>query len=195
MAQRPPPPEPPRTLGPEARAACAGAVHLNLAGAYLKTGEHADALQQCKLALALDKGSAKAWYRRGKAHLALGQDDEAREALAEARRLAPEDAAVRATLAQVGREEALKAKARKEVFGGLFGAPPPEAGPCSTASAGGGAEAEGGAGEGTGEQGGGGGAALQSGRGARGGGGAAGGAAAADSRLQRFAGWLWGRSS
>lgn len=127
---------------------------MNLAGVYLKTGEHADALQQCKLALAMEKNSAKAWFRRGKAHMALGQDDEARAALAEARRLAPEDAAVRATIAQLDREEALKARARKQVFGGLFGAPPPASGTGSAGDENGRAEASAAAG-GTGNDGGG----------------------------------------
>lgn len=131
----------------------AGAIHVNLAGAYLKTAEHDDALQQCKLALGMDRASAKAWFRRGKAHMALGQDAEARSALEEARKLAPGDAAVRATLTELDREEALKAKARKEVFGGLFGASPPPGGAAAGAEgAGEGRQGGGGGGGARGEQ-------------------------------------------
>ena len=51
----------------------------------------------------MDKGSAKALFRRGRARARLGQVDAARSDLEEAARLSPEDAAVKRELAALSR--------------------------------------------------------------------------------------------
>ena len=46
---------------------------LNLASCYLRLGEHADAARECSEVLEAQPGNRKALYRRGQAHLALGE--------------------------------------------------------------------------------------------------------------------------
>ena len=124
------------------------ALQLNAAAAALSLQRYEDALAHACAALAMQPDSVKALYRKGRAHAALGQDEQARSALQRARTLQPGDAAIRAALrdldacvhGQAGcvlsareltrapptdSEERAKDAARRSAFGGLFGAAPP----------------------------------------------------------------------
>ena len=59
-------------------------AHLNLCACYLKMERHHDAMDQANRALGVDPTNAKAFYRRGKARRALGQDEDARADLLKA---------------------------------------------------------------------------------------------------------------
>lgn len=131
------------------------ALQLNAAAAALSLQRYEDALAHACAALAMQPDSVKALYRKGRAHAALGQDEQARSALQMAQQLQPGDAAIRAALrgldacvhGQAGcvlsacgltrhpdREESAKDAARRSVFGGLFGAAPPARGSQQPAS-------------------------------------------------------------
>ncbi|KAH6912735.1 hypothetical protein BKA70DRAFT_1370240 [Coprinopsis sp. MPI-PUGE-AT-0042] len=64
---------------------------LNRAFAYLKLGKNEDCIRDCTTAITLAPKTAKAWFRRGQAKLALGQADEAEKDLREANILNPKD--------------------------------------------------------------------------------------------------------
>ena len=96
-------------------------AHLNLCACLLKLERWNDAIDQATRALQVEPNNPKAWYRRGRARMALGQDNAARKDLEKALNLSPEDPVVAKALAQLDREEQSKAKARRGVFGGLFG--------------------------------------------------------------------------
>ena len=87
---------------------------LNAAACHLRLGDNNAAIGACSEALAMEPGSAKALFRRGRARAALGQTEAAAEDLRRAREAAPGDAgiarelaAVRQTLKQVGAVGAL----------------------------------------------------------------------------------------
>jgi tetratricopeptide (TPR) repeat protein len=116
--------------GPHADAAAAEKLpaHLNLCACFLRLGRHDDAIDQANRALIVDPKCAKAYFRRGEARRALGRDDDARADYAKANELRQsagggEDPAIRRALRRLDCEDAKRARARKEVFGGLFGAP------------------------------------------------------------------------
>jgi len=116
--------------GPHADAAAAEKLpaHLNLCACFLRLGRHDDAIDQANRALIVDPKCAKAYFRRGEARRALGRDDDARADYAKANELRQsagggEDPAIRRALRELDCEDAKRARARKEVFGGLFGAP------------------------------------------------------------------------
>ena len=79
------------------------ALHSNAAAASLSLGRADEALAQAGAALALAPRNAKALYRKGRAHAALGQDDAARAALLRAQEADPADAAIRAALRELDR--------------------------------------------------------------------------------------------
>ena len=79
------------------------ALHANCAAAALSLESWHDALAQAQAALALAPRHAKALFRKGKAHAALGQDDAARAALLRAQETDPQDAAIRAALRDLDR--------------------------------------------------------------------------------------------
>jgi tetratricopeptide (TPR) repeat protein len=79
------------------------ALHSNAAAAALSLGRADEALAQAGAALALAPRNAKALYRKGRAHAALGQDDAARAALLRAQEVDPQDAAIRAALRDLDR--------------------------------------------------------------------------------------------
>jgi tetratricopeptide (TPR) repeat protein len=66
--------------------------HLNLAAVYLELGLHRKAVNEGRIAISLNSKSCKAYYRRGVAHLRLGELDEAQKDLYYAMKLARESA-------------------------------------------------------------------------------------------------------
>ena len=97
-------------------------AHLNLAACFLREKRYREAIDQASRALGVDATCAKAYYRRGRARQALGQDDDARADLLEATRRSPggEDAAALRALRELETEAVKAARARKKTFGGLF---------------------------------------------------------------------------
>eukprot|EP00899_Mesostigma_viride_P009847 jgi/Mesvir1/18864/Mv10516-RA.1 len=81
--------------------ALAKSCSLNLASCYLKMGAHAKAARECDEVLASDRSNLKALFRRGQAHMHLGQLQGARDDLRAALALSPGDDTVAAMLAQV----------------------------------------------------------------------------------------------
>ena len=97
-------------------------AHLNLAACFLREKRWYETIDQASRALGVDATCAKAYYRRGRARQALGQDDDARADLLEATRRSPggEDAAALRALRELETEAVKAARARKKTFGGLF---------------------------------------------------------------------------
>ena len=62
--------------------------HLNLAAVRLETGQLREAINEARLAINLEPESSKAHYRRGNAHLRLGELEEAQRDLYKAMKLA-----------------------------------------------------------------------------------------------------------
>src|SRR3954470_6157926 len=69
-------------------------VHLNLANAYLLTGNAESAIAEADKVLALDSNSAAAYFVKGSANLRLMKYEEALKALQSARNLDPSEPAV-----------------------------------------------------------------------------------------------------
>ena len=63
------------------------AVHGNLAAAFLRLNEYELVSTHVEYVLRNDENNVKAYYRRGKARLAIGHEDAAREDLLKAKRL------------------------------------------------------------------------------------------------------------
>lgn len=87
----------------EESSALKAALHSNAAAAALALDRADEALAQAGAALALAPKSAKALYRKGRAHAALGQDEAARAALRRAQEADPQDAAIRQALRELDR--------------------------------------------------------------------------------------------
>lgn len=68
-------------------------THLNMAACYLKVGMHQKCIASCGKVLA-EGPNSKASFRCGQAHLELGNLDEAKENLDQARQLEPANAAI-----------------------------------------------------------------------------------------------------
>lgn len=96
------------------------ASHLNMAACKLKQRDWDETLTQCRLALAIDSGNAKALYRRGLVYLALDDYDRAEEALEAAQRQAPEDRAIVSSLATLKFKRTHYVKKRKLVYTKMF---------------------------------------------------------------------------
>lgn len=83
----------------------AGAVRvaclLNSALCLSKQSKHSECVSTCAQVIAIDSESAKAFYRRGSAHLAMNEPDVAESDLLRALELNPEDKAIKAELAKV----------------------------------------------------------------------------------------------
>jgi len=79
----------------EKRVAVLRGCHLNLAMCYLKVEQFEDAVGAANNAIGIDVKNVKAWYRKGIAHMSLNEFPESKDALTEANRLDPKDAAVR----------------------------------------------------------------------------------------------------
>jgi len=66
--------------------------HLNLAAVKLEVADYPEAINQCRLALQLDQGSAKAHFRKGLAHLKSSELELAQDHLYKAIKLAASEA-------------------------------------------------------------------------------------------------------
>jgi tetratricopeptide (TPR) repeat protein len=97
-------------------------LRLNAAAARLKTSSPVEALAHCDAALALDKESNKALYRKGQALLALDEAGKARKVLMEAYTLEPKNKAViallRKTDAAAKSAKSAQRERNKKMFGG-----------------------------------------------------------------------------
>jgi len=61
--------------------------HLNLAAVCLESGHYKEAINQCRLVLLIDHENSKAVFRRGIAHLKLGDLEDAQKDLYKAMKL------------------------------------------------------------------------------------------------------------
>ncbi len=95
-------------------------LHLNLAACYLKTEQLTKCVSACTSALAVNNKSAKAYFRRGQAHLKLRNVDGAEKDLREAAQLAPSDVAIRKELQKVVEEKKRQAAKQAKTFKGFF---------------------------------------------------------------------------
>ncbi|KAG8745081.1 peptidyl-prolyl cis-trans isomerase cpr6 [Ceratobasidium sp. 414] len=96
-------------------------VLLNAALVAIKTREPRLAIKLTSRALDLSPSiSSKAHYRRGLAHVAIGEEDDAEKDLLEAANIVPEDGAIKAELAKVQAKKKEKRERDKKAFKGLF---------------------------------------------------------------------------
>ena len=106
------------------------AVHGNLAAAYLQLNEHDDVITHVGYVLRVDESNAKAYFRRGKARAALGQDDAAREDFLKAKRITEDagirDAKVIAALRDIEQSIRERERVAAAAFKGMFGHATPE---------------------------------------------------------------------
>ncbi|KAJ7519882.1 hypothetical protein O6H91_20G059300 [Diphasiastrum complanatum] len=100
--------------------------HLNMAACFLKLQRYNEAIIQCNVVLAEEENNVKALFRRGKARVALGQTEEAKEDFKKVRRLSPEDKTVVRELRLVAEQDKQLYEKQKELYKGLFGPPPTE---------------------------------------------------------------------
>ena len=106
--------------GADARALLLSCL-LNQAQCGLAQAEWAPAAAACTRALALDAASMKAYFRRGKALVELGEFDDAKADLREAAKLDPKSREVREAIAEA-KARAEKAKANdKAMYSKMFG--------------------------------------------------------------------------
>uniref|UniRef100_A0A7S0ITX1 Uncharacterized protein n=1 Tax=Calcidiscus leptoporus TaxID=127549 RepID=A0A7S0ITX1_9EUKA len=105
-----PPPKPPLNEGEAAQAQEVRLTCLqNLAMSKLKQDKPYEAISACDLALELDDGAAKAWYRRGQACMMLHQYGVARKNLTRAATLLPSSREIRDDIEKCKRQAAAKA--------------------------------------------------------------------------------------
>jgi len=98
------------------------AVHGNLAAAHLRLKSYADVLTHVAFVLKVDEANAKAYYRRGKARFALGQEDAAREDYVRSQRLAGgKDAAVAVAIRELDAVVRARERESGKAFKGMFG--------------------------------------------------------------------------
>jgi len=99
-------------------------VHGNLAAAYLKMNAYANVVEHVGYVLKVDEKNAKAFYRRGKARMGLGLEDEAREDLLRAKKLTEDagskDVNVLRALRELEQAVRDRERASSKVFQGLF---------------------------------------------------------------------------
>mmetsp|Transcript_24252 Transcript_24252/g.68782 ORF Transcript_24252/g.68782 Transcript_24252/m.68782 type:complete len:279 (-) Transcript_24252:35-871(-) len=102
-------------------------VAINIAQAYLKTGEYNKAIESADKALNRHPDSAKALYRKASAHMQLLNFSEAEEVLEKLLEVEPENAAAKQMLATAGRNNLVSdRKAKKmsqKIFSGLSSDP------------------------------------------------------------------------
>mmetsp|Transcript_7675 Transcript_7675/g.16884 ORF Transcript_7675/g.16884 Transcript_7675/m.16884 type:complete len:188 (-) Transcript_7675:78-641(-) len=94
-------------------------TNLNMGLCYLKTNQYEKCVTACTKALA-EGDLAKAFFRRGEAHLELGNLDEARQDLKAAERLEPESREIAIQLQRLKKAEAQQDAKEKKCFARMF---------------------------------------------------------------------------
>ncbi|CEG02007.1 Peptidyl-prolyl cis-trans isomerase,FKBP-type,domain [Ostreococcus tauri] len=101
------------------------AVHGNLAAAFLRLNEYELVSTHVEYVLRNDENNIKAYYRRGKARLAIGHEDAAREDLLKAKRLTDaagiKDANITTALRELEQTVRDRERETSAVFRGMFG--------------------------------------------------------------------------
>ncbi|CAL8461943.1 g1474 [Coccomyxa elongata] len=98
-------------------------IHLNMAACQIKLQDWQGVMWNCSQVLAKEKGNAKALFRRGRAHNALGHTEEALQDLAAASRAAPDDRAIAREIQVVKANMRRDREAQAKMFKGAFGSP------------------------------------------------------------------------
>ena len=92
----------------------------NLAQALLREKRYGEAVRAAERAVKRGDGNAKILFRLAQARRGLGESDEAREALRQARKLAPDSVDIVKALREVEAEIAEALKRQRGRFGGMF---------------------------------------------------------------------------
>eukprot|EP01024_Parvocaulis_polyphysoides_P068047 TRINITY_DN8242_c1_g1_i1.p1 TRINITY_DN8242_c1_g1~~TRINITY_DN8242_c1_g1_i1.p1 ORF type:complete len:524 (-),score=60.09 TRINITY_DN8242_c1_g1_i1:297-1640(-) len=95
-----------------------GLIHLNLATAYLQKHEYEQVIHHASQVLMNDDKNAKAYYRRGKAKLNMGQTEAAKKDLTQAQHLAPNDKHILGALKELKQIEGEERQAQAKLFKG-----------------------------------------------------------------------------
>eukprot|EP01025_Chloroclados_australasicus_P049812 TRINITY_DN5694_c1_g1_i4.p1 TRINITY_DN5694_c1_g1~~TRINITY_DN5694_c1_g1_i4.p1 ORF type:complete len:374 (-),score=52.22 TRINITY_DN5694_c1_g1_i4:200-1192(-) len=95
-----------------------GLLRLNLATVMLQKGEYQQVVYYTSQVLRHDESNAKAYYRRGKARLSMGQTEEAKKDLEKAQDLSPNDKLIVQALQEVKRTEVEERQAQAKLFKG-----------------------------------------------------------------------------
>mmetsp|Transcript_113555 Transcript_113555/g.222668 ORF Transcript_113555/g.222668 Transcript_113555/m.222668 type:complete len:229 (-) Transcript_113555:83-769(-) len=95
-------------------------THLNMAACYLKTQEHGKCLNACTKALKADAPTCKAYFRRAQAQREMKNFDEAKLDLEEAKKLDPDNAAVKQEFHRLSQALAEFERGERKKFAGMF---------------------------------------------------------------------------
>jgi tetratricopeptide (TPR) repeat protein len=95
-------------------------LHLNLAACHAKSEAWAKVVADCDRALAIDATSVKALFRRGQAHLRLGDSDRAGADLHAAAKRDPNDPGIKAELQRLQQLQRKEDGEQKAVFAKMF---------------------------------------------------------------------------
>jgi len=95
--------------------------YLNMAACQIKLDDAAAALKSAGSALDIEQENVKGLFRRGQAHLRLGDLDLAQADLMQAAKLDPKNKDARQELAAVKSKRAANHKKDKAMYGGMFG--------------------------------------------------------------------------
>mmetsp|Transcript_4428 Transcript_4428/g.13428 ORF Transcript_4428/g.13428 Transcript_4428/m.13428 type:complete len:218 (-) Transcript_4428:277-930(-) len=95
-------------------------TYLNMAACYLKLDEYDKCITTCTKAMSGSEPNSKAHFRRGQAHLAMRNLDEAKADLELAKQLVPEDAACDKELRKLKQAFKDHAAKEKQTFAKMF---------------------------------------------------------------------------
>ncbi|EIE25611.1 hypothetical protein COCSUDRAFT_83618 [Coccomyxa subellipsoidea C-169] len=98
-------------------------IHLNMAACQIRLQDWQGVTWNCSQVLAKEKGNAKALFRRGRAHNALGHTEEALQDLTAAAQAAPDDRAISREIQAVKANMRRDREAQAKMFKGAFGTP------------------------------------------------------------------------
>jgi len=96
------------------------ACHSNTALCKLKGKKYTEAIESCNKSLAIQEDHVKSLFRRGQAHLYNGDDSAALKDLKEAKKLKPDDQAIKKLLKTVQKRIRKQKKKEKKLYAGLF---------------------------------------------------------------------------
>lgn len=100
------------------------ACHSNIANVQFKQKDFVGAIESCSNALGLQPDFVKALYRRGESHLALDELERALEDFTNALALAPNDPAIKKSLARVKERLNTEDRHQAKTWAGVFGKDP-----------------------------------------------------------------------